>query len=376
VKPPKATGLLQALGIYAASRLILMAAFNFASVRMQQRPAPGLWNITTAWWNCLLRWDAAYYIDIAKYGYGNPWNAHAGAFLPGYPLMIRAVSAVTRLTPEVSSLVVANLCAVCAIGLLYGLVQDLFDSEIAIPTVGLLSFFPASLFLSAAYTEGPALLLTVAFFVALFRERVTLAAACAGMLSAVRPTGCVLAVPLLFYVWRKEGGRLSLRSAMRALGEGVLAVSGLLAYMAYCGVRFHDPLRLVGDQGSWSSKPVPGQLAWSQITAGIRSVIWPDSNDPWVFLAFLFLVAATWKRLPMWLNLYSVTYLAFLAVTRVFRYEGFISMDRYLLLVFPAMIGAALLLRGRTWLTLSAVGGMGAFLFLYAALFAQWYWAG
>ncbi|HKR98027.1 MAG TPA: hypothetical protein VJU79_00805, partial [Candidatus Dormibacteraeota bacterium] len=43
----------------------------------------------------LLQWDAISYVDIAKHGYPSALDYH-DAFLPGYPLLLRAASWIVR----------------------------------------------------------------------------------------------------------------------------------------------------------------------------------------------------------------------------------------------------------------------------------------
>jgi hypothetical protein len=71
----------------------------------------------------------------------------------------------------------------------------------------------------------------------------------------------------------------------------------------------------------------------------------------------------------------AATFLALLA-TRVFQDEGFISMNRYLVPLFPCMVGMALIAVRRAWLMVLVGAVLGAMLFMHATLFAQWYWAG
>jgi len=370
-----------ALAIFGVSRLIMLMGFVFSVTYVKPSTAPGLWNISTAWWRYLLRFDSAYYLDIARQGYaynGNPLQMQNIVFFPGYPLMVRLAAWVLPVSLPFSAIFVSNLCAVGAIVLLYGLISRLWGRDVALVTVALVSFFPTSLFLSAAYSEAIALLFTTAALTFLFRGRLALASVCAGCLSATRPIGFVLAVPLAYEVWLRTGRRFSWRFLGYAGAAAVTAASGLIAFGFYCWIRFHDPLAFLHAQAAWREAGGTGGLAaWRHLKGGLRDpglLYQPNFNDGWFFLAFLVITIAAWRRFPAALNLYTAAILVALIVTRVFAEPGFISMNRYLLLVFPCMTGVALLAGRRLALLICAP--LAALLLIYSALFAQWQWAG
>lgn len=359
----------------------MLMGFGFSERFVKVNTAPGLWNIQAPWWRFLLRYDSAFYLDIAKRGYGyngNPLEAQRIVFFPGYPLLFGAVSRILPISLPFSAVLVSNLCALGAIVLLFSLVRQLWDEEITLVTVAAISLFPASLFLSAAYSESAGLLFTLAAFVLLFRGRIALAAVCAGCLSAIRPLGFLMSIPVIYVIWQNAGRRLSARFLISAGAAGLTAVSGLLAFVAYCWIKFHDPLAFVHARAAWRVETglAPGLAALRQMGAPVDVHYLPNLSDAWFFALFAAIAIVVWKRAPMELNLYTAS--AFLALigTRVLQEQGFISMNRYLLLVFPCMIGMALIGRGRAWLTILVSAVFGAMLFMHSALFAQWYWAG
>jgi hypothetical protein len=377
---PRLTGVAKALAIFSVSRLIVLMGFAFSFGFLKENSGPGAWNIQAPWWRFLLRYDSAYYADIAKYGYrydGNPLRMQSIVFFPGYPLLFRAVARILRNNLPLSAVVVSNLCAAGAVVLLFWLVARQRDEQTALFTVAAVCLFPASLFLSAAYAESAALLFTVAALAFMLRGRMALAAVCAGCASGIRPLGVLLSIPLIYAIWRDTGSRFSLRFLGRAVAAGATAASGLFGFILYCGIKFHDPLAFVHGRAAWKGEGgLPGHAAWQQLTAGIDVHYLPTYSDAWFFPVFAGIAIVLWKRLPMELNLYTAaTFLALLG-TRVFQEQGFISMNRYLLLLFPCMIGMALIAVRRAWLMVLAGAVFGAMLFMHAAFFAQWYWAG
>ncbi|MGO4883140.1 MAG: mannosyltransferase family protein [Bryobacteraceae bacterium] len=376
------TGTAKALAIFGVSRIVALMGLAFSGSYIKENTLPGLWNAGAPWWRYLLRYDSAYYLAIAADGYdynGDPSRMQDVAFFPGYPLLVRWAARMLRLSVPFSAIFVSNLCAAGAIALLFWLAARLWDEDTGLATVAAVSLFPASFFLSAAYAESAALLFSLAAFLLLFRGRIAFAALCAGCASGIRPLGFLLAIPLVYSVWSRADRRFSLRFLGYACAVSATACSGMIAYGLYCWIRFRDPLLFVHAHAAWNFEGGglgPGQAAWRQLTAPLPLHYLPNSSDPWFFLAFAAIAIAVWKRLPMELNLYTAASFLALLATRVFGGPGFISMNRYLLALFPCMMGMALIAVRRAWLMASVAAVFGAMLFMHAALFARWYWAG
>ena len=88
-------------------------------------------------------------------------------FYPLFPMLARALATIGGLAPADAMLLVSNVAGLLAIVMLFKLVREEFGDQLALATIALLSFFPASVLLSAGYTEPLALLLIVSFFLAL-----------------------------------------------------------------------------------------------------------------------------------------------------------------------------------------------------------------
>lgn len=373
----KALPIFQSLAIFGASRLIVLMALAFAAARMIPNPVPGTWNVTDQWWGPLERYDTGYYLYIAQHGYADGAKpSTAIAFHPGYPILIWALTRVSGMRPPLAALVIANACTLGAMILLFILVRRQWGDDVALGTIALLSFFPASIFLSAAYSEGPALLVTAAFFVLLLRGRLALAAACAAAMSAIRPPGILLAIPLVYEIWVRYGRRFSIRFVASALAAMLVAAAGLIAFAAYCWARFNDPIAFLHGREHWGIPGVTGKAAaWRDLTGGFHALIWPNTSDAWMFVVFTAIAIVCWKRLPVSLALYTACNCLLLMVAQISA-VGFLSINRCLLLLFPCLICAATLLVRRVWLMVSVVAIMAGLLFMYSALFAQWYWVG
>ena len=131
---------------------------------------------------------------------------------------------------------------------------------------------------------------------------------------------------------------------------GAALISGLLAFAFYCWAKFRDPLLFLHARTAWSGEGgSPIEAAWKQLTGAYGPHYLPNQSDALVFLLFLVITIAMWKRLPMEMNLYnSATYRGPRCNTSVWGCR-FLSMSRYLLLLFPCMIGMALATARRAW---------------------------
>ena len=375
---------LRALLILIGSRLVVAQAIVFSSRFVQRAPGDVFTDVTPRWYRYLLRWDAGWYLRIARQGYaynGDNLVQQPVVFYPLYPLLSKAVSIIFGISEAAALLVVANVSLVLATLLLFKLVKDEYGNEVATYATAALCFFPASLFFSAGYTESLTLLLIVTFYLLLKKERYLLAAIAAGLALATRSTGIVLCLPLLFELWRKRGlnpGRLVLKTILSM----VLATSGLWLYIIYLGVAFHSPFAFAMNERAWVGKATATDLIRVLTLQPFRHLadVWtigPDPNtlSPWLFLLFLFLILCFRKWLPTSFLLYALgvlllPYLAFSGKT------GFLSFDRYVMLAFPVFIVAGKLFRERPWIGLGVMALCGALLFMLVAFYAQFYFVG
>ncbi len=237
-----------------------------------------------------------------------------------------------------------------------------------LPTVSLFSFFPSSMFLSAAYTESICLVFVLLSLILMTQRKLLGSAAMAGVSLAARSTSIVLVPVLLYETWRNSSGP-PVRRLPRLVACGVLASSGLIAYMAYLWFAFGHPLAFVASQQGFQSDPVSVKI-WSALTlAALRRAEWPDALQ---FLVFVALIIGGFVRLRFSLALYGLG-----SIIVPYLLNGVTaSTGRYLLLSVPAFMVLGSICRTRPWLTAALSGLLGALLLRKTALFSQWYWEG
>jgi Mannosyltransferase (PIG-V) len=370
---------LQALTIFVGSRLMVGLAVTFGKIYIP--PGNDTWNAGPRWYHRLLRWDSEWYQLIAAQGYafnGDLGERQTVAFYPLYPLLARAVAAVTGLPVVDALLLVANIAGLAAIILLFRLVRSELGDSVALLTVALISFFPASVFLSAGYTEPLTLLWIVGFFLALRRQRFFAAAVLAGLAVATRSSGIVLWPVLLWELWRHRGiGQF----ARDVVPLSVLATSGLWLYMLYLGLAFGHPLAFSDAQMAFHE----GTTMLTRLIAALTLQPFlklnladpsPAGLDQWFFLIALALLVRAWFRLGGAMTLFSAGVLLLPYLTLSGGPAGFTSMARFNLVSIPLFIAAAELGIRAPWLMLTVIGAMGGLLFMNAAVFSQWQWTG
>lgn len=376
---------LAALFVFLASRALVLLSIAFAARFVPQNPAGDFWNVNDSWYRFLLRYDSGWYLRIIKFGYsydGNELVKQPVVFFPLYPLAARFLTAAFGVGEAASVLLVANLAGLIAILLLFKLIKDEHGDETAIYAVALLSFFPTSFFFSAGYTESLAFLFIVGFFLLLKKEQYLLAAVCAGLALATRASCIILLPPLAWEIWRRYG-REPKPLILTALACAVIATSGLWLYMLFLWSTFASPLAFMKGQRAWlEGKGVGGNL-FQVLTLrpfGYLSALFvegpnPNTLDPWWFLLFLVLIVLFRKRMTVPFLLFALGALLLPYVT-LSGGLGFRSFTRYVMLAFPVFIILGELARKWTWAGLAVLSLFAAMLFMYTAMFAEWYWAG
>lgn len=372
------------------SRLLLWVAGIGAGVTMSVSPPSsafnprgltrGLGSVGESLAGPAARWDAAWYLLIARDGYRPDLGAHSlsrVAFFPAYPLAIRAVGLVT---PLVVAGVLVSVCAFAAA--LYGIHRLTVleftrtpqpaagrPQDIARLAVLVIAFSPFALFFSAIYSESLFVALSVAVFWCARQGRW----ACVGIAGAVavatRSIGLMLALPVLvIYLYGPREDRPPDRTGA---GPAVLDTRAISVYVrhtlavlrpryrirpeilwlallpagiaAYCGW-----LTLAG--GDALSPFTVEHQAWGRHFVGPLVGVWEGARTSFdgssQLASFVFLVAAipatvgVLRRLPLAYGLYVIASVA-AAISYPFPEEPLESLPRFLLVLFPLGIWLA-----------------------------------
>jgi hypothetical protein len=379
------------------------------------------------------RWDAAWYLVIAHYGYHPDFGAMTAsrtAFFPLYPLGVRLLADLA-LAPVVAGVLLSVVALAAG---LYGLhrlttlevgrlrLHD--DGEVARMVVLLTAFAPMGFYFSAVYSESLYLALSVGVFLCARRGRWASAVTFGALASATRSTGVVLMIPLaLLYLYgpredrdpdhprvmvRVAGKRPTMALLMQAVRPRyrvrcdalwlALVPVGVGLYMAHLGLAGGDALA-----------PFHAEAVWNRYFAGPYGGIWDGAKaafeglrqllsfqrhhvyfplaggSPFIdaahnLLLFAFLLAAVamivgvLRLLPLAYGAYALAALA-LPLSYPVASQPLMSLPRFLLVLFPLNMWLAVHLASRPrLLARTALVLSGLALAFFVGEFATWHW--
>jgi Gpi18-like mannosyltransferase len=355
--------------VFLATRIPLIIISSLAAVVIGQRvghhwsPAHGI--MLDVW----SRWDAQHYLDIATLGY----HGKDIAFFPLYPFLIHVVGKLLG-DPLVAGLLISNAAFFVALGYLYALTKLEFgDDSTAFHAVFYIAIFPTAIFFSAVYTESLFLALTVASVYYARRGNFITSGVVGGLAALTRPEGVLVALPLLYEIWRawRDGQRTAL--VRGAIGLGLIP-AGLLVYMGYLYALVGDPLAFQKVQANWNRHLSP---PWVSIGNTIHQMTLHPLASPadvnllmeLIFTGlFLVLMVIAFRTLrPSYAWYFAASLLVPMSTASL------MSMPRFVLVVFPAFM--LLALWGRRPVVNSAIVSLFLpLLGLFTVLFADWYW--
>lgn len=354
------------IAILVASRILVFLSGRFGARHIPFDSTAERMVSAPAWFH----WDAAFYLDIATRGYGAEYST---AFFPLYPLLGHIASRASGLPIHWTLLVLANVFFVLAVLVLFDLVRREWNDEAALVAVAGLSFFPSTVFLSAGYAESLFLLLTLITFRYLYDGKMWSAAFFAGLASASRPLGFLLALSVVVDAILRARNH-SGKTVIRSLLLGLVSIWGLLGYAGYLGLTFGHPLMFASAQFLWHSElvePLWGHMPWRMF----QSVVTSGSREAMVngifFLSFAVLTFLGVRLLPARYTVFSIGDLCLLYWRA--PYILFFSVNRHVLSIAPVYLTLAVLLSRRMGYALAIIGIFTGLSVFWTALYVQGY---
>ena len=223
------------IAVVALSRALVILAAILAENVVARNPAltsgdhaPILRSLTS--------WDGWWYLGIVRDGYHvQPIvnGYHDYAFLPLFPLLVRALSFPWPQFAGLISVALANAAFAGAIVLFVRLGERVVGRERALVGAALLALFPFSAVFSMAYTESLFLFLTMGAFLAAETDRRPLAGALLALSALTRLQGAVLIVPLALILFQRDGRRIRPSQAWLLLGPtaALSFIGGVAAFV-------------------------------------------------------------------------------------------------------------------------------------------------
>ncbi|HEY3828366.1 MAG TPA: mannosyltransferase family protein [Solirubrobacteraceae bacterium] len=358
------------------------------------------------------RWDAAWYLVIAHYGYRpdlGTATAQRAAFFPLYPLGVRAISELA-VPPVLAGVLLSLVALALALYGIHRLTALELGADAARVAVLVTALAPMAYYFSAVYSESLYLALSVGVFWCARQGRWAWVGVLGALAGATRSAGLALALPVaILYLygpredrppdfpprrWRLAGIRYKPR------GEALWLLAlplGVMAYAVYLALA-----------GGSALEPFHAQEVWNRHFAGPYGGIWDatraafdgarqllsfqrrhvyfklSGGDAFVsashnVVLFAFLAAAlpaivgVLRRLPLAYGAYVLGALA-LPLSYPVAAQPLMSLPRFLVVLFPLSmwLGAFLAHRPRVRPALLLFSAL--LLVFFTAQFATWHW--
>ena len=300
----------------------------------------------------LVRWDAGYYLQIARDGYS--FDGNERAFFPLYPLLVRIIS-LSGMPLLWSGLLVSIAGFVASSLLLFKLVALHASRRQGLLAVAALVCAPLSFFFLASYAESLYLALSIAAVYFARRGWFIASGFAICMAGAARPQAFILVIPLLLEAWvRRERWRAHITQVIVGLALVPLGTGAFTVWLATQTQSRPGALPYLGSvSNAWQTSITwPWVTLWDGIQAAMFGANinndWFSQVLVWHDLAFaaaaIALTAWAWKRLPMSIAAYLVIGIVFLFTTHGPAGYALWSITRRLFSLFPMYMAIALLI--------------------------------
>ncbi|QCO99242.1 hypothetical protein FCN77_17970 [Arthrobacter sp. 24S4-2] len=349
--------------VYVASRIVSACIFMAAALHQGVNP---WFPAKPDYWNFINIWDARWYGEVIRNGYpqvlpvdgsGNV-QENAWAFYALFPMMGRAVSAMTGLDPALALTFIAMAAGLGAALVAYNLFRHKVAHRTALWGVVFFSTFPVSPVLQVPYAESLNLLLLASALLLVVRRHYLWAMPVVVLMCLSRPTGvpfAAMAAGLFVYrLWLRSrpagpdadtavhnGRELSSLAGLAAAS----AVSALL-WPAIAWAVTGDPAAYTKTETVWRGHDLVPFKPWFdtgiQLFGPVLGVL-----APFVFVAAfgLLMTSSPVVALGAELRLWCVCYMGYLLVFLHPQTSTF----RMLLPLFPLALSAALVSRSRAY---------------------------
>jgi Gpi18-like mannosyltransferase len=356
------------LAAVALSRLLWLGVF----IAVLVIDFPGT-PLLTGLHDHLVSWDAISFMSIATHGYPAQLD-YRDAFLPGFPLLVRAVMFIVR-DDVISAWLVNAVAETIAVWYLARLVMGERDRAASTFSVWLIALAPTALFFIAPFSESTFIASAAAslYYARAGESRKAILAA--ALACAFRLTGLALIPALALEQLRRTGWR-----PRPDLLLVLLAAVPLVLYGVYMQIHIGDALALLHADRlpSFGLQPT---LPWTGFAATWHTLVTTtDGETRSIFarevaygLLGLVLCAGMWisSRIPRSLALYCTIAWLMTASLPFWR-----SQPRYSLVLFPVVLLVADLTQRFPRARTAMLGASAVLMCAGTWIFAQGRWLG
>ncbi len=323
----------------------------------------------------LSRWDAGWYVEVARDGYryepGSPGNA---AFFPLYPMLIRAIHTLLFLPAShywwlVIAIALSNIALLIGLTYFRVLLATDFTADVGSRAVIYLLIFPTSFFFSGVYSESLFLALTISAFYYARNNRWLLACICAALGTLTRSQGIILALPLLIEYLSQRN--FSLRKVGWNIAAFALIPTALFTFALFLKLKFGSWTVMFDVQSTWGRHLM---WPWHPLARFLRHApaLSPEHHDKLDFGFLLLLLGAAvagLRRLRASYSVYIWTAVVFFSCWGLLG-----SIPRFDLVIFPLFIVLALIGARNRAFHLGYVIASTMLTALFMLMHSQWNW--
>lgn len=324
----------------------------------------------------LLPWanfDGEHYMSISMQGY----HSLEQAFFPLYPVLIyfgKLFLPNSFFNTALIGLVISNLAFIGSLVLLFKLVKLDYSAKIGWLTIILILVFPTSFYFGALYTESLFLFLSLGAFYFNRKEKYWLATLFGILASSTRIFGVLLLPALLIDIFITK-------KSLKKWFPILMIPSGLIFYMIYLYLTVGDPLAFYNLQSIIGEHRQKGIVLFPQVVYRYLNILIHYQRIDIFLATFLLEFLATiffliipiigcFKKVRLSYIFYSLVSLLIPTIQ-----GSFSSGARYVLVIFPVFIIAALLIgKWPKYLQYLIFVLLAILLIFYSILFIRGYW--
>lgn len=321
--------------------------------------------------------DGRHYIRIATLGYQH-FNY---AYFPLYPSLISLLGHLVHAPHLYLGITISVLSLVFACFFVYRIACLDYNSQVATTTLFLLSVFPLSFFYHSVYTDSLFLLVSTASFYYARRGRWITSGLFAALATSDRITGITL-LPALLVEWYMQNVKkpLHLNEVLQkfintGLKTQIIGLTGISVYMFYLYRKFNDPFVFQKSMVAWKQGDIvfPPQVIFRYFKIFYfvdyhSLVFWIAALEFGSFFLYLALSIYVWRKVRVSYGVFMVLLVCMVTFTGTLA-----GTPRYILHLFPAFIGLALIVRKKPFLLYALSILFLSLGFVLTALFSRGY---